>query len=94
MKIAGSILLSFLATGCGGALLPETEGTDTGHVIGHLQLRDRRLTMSANNGETRFTVRGSDGRVVAADLTLAELRSRHPDLFEVYSTSLTLYAGD
>lgn len=94
MKIAGPILLTLLSAGCGATLLPDAEATDTGHVIGHLQMKDRRLTMSAAGGETRFTVRTRDGRTIASDLTLAELRSRHPDLFEVYSTSLTLYAGD
>jgi hypothetical protein len=45
-------------------------------ILGHVQLRDRRITMKAGG---LYSVRMGDGRIVADNVTLAELRTADPN---------------
>lgn len=48
-------------------------------ILGHLELQSRRITIKSGG---LFTVKTRDGKVVAEDLTLAELKAVDPVLQE------------
>jgi hypothetical protein len=86
MRKLAILLLSFAGAGCAPLVPDEALAGDA--VMGHLQLRDRTITLVAGEGGTRFTVRAADGTVLAEQLTLEELGARHPDLLELVRTSV------
>ena len=53
-----------------------------GTVVGHLEGRGHRVTISTAGGEPRYTVRSSSGEIVAWALTEEELERRHPELYQ------------
>lgn len=59
-----------------------------GSVVGHLLLQRRKVTLKSDG---RVTVRAQDGRVIAEDLTPAELRAVDPALQRMLEK--TLQAG-
>jgi len=67
---------------------PRSQAAKRAPVIGHLQLRKYRVTFSVGD---RFTVHTRDGKQVAADVTLAELKSIDLGLYEALEP---IVAGD
>ena len=55
-------------------------------VIGHIEMRNRRVTVRSTVGGLRYTVRDARGAVVHKDLTLDELQARAPRVGEVMRT--------
>jgi hypothetical protein len=72
--------------GCGGALVEAPQDD----VLGHVQTRDRRLTMHAGG---RFTVRDAEGRVLDENVSGDALRAAHPELLRTYETGQALDAS-
>lgn len=84
-------LCSLLLTlGCGAPLLSQES---PGPVLAQLQLRDQRLLIHSRDGETRFSITGRDGQVLAQGLSLEELGGRAPQLFQLYQRALVQRAG-
>lgn len=72
-------LLAALATGHGHSNPQPVKPQPSGAVLGHLELSARRITMKAGG---RFTVRTRDGKVVAENVTLKQLKAIDPVLQE------------
>lgn len=53
-----------------------------------LVFRDHTITVYAGETEPRYTIATSDGHVLAIELSAAELKDRHPDIYETYESSI------
>jgi hypothetical protein len=67
--------------------------TTGGRVIGHLKTMDKLITMQSGPDGPLYTVKSKGGRVVAADLSAAELSARFPELSEVVERGIADWAG-
>ena len=87
-----SLLLFALSAGCADdpALSRPTSValTPTSHLGTIVTRNGSILIVRGQPGEPRFAVRAGDGRIVAADLSLADLRASHPALFDAYQGGL------
>ena len=61
-------------------------------VIGHLKGRDHTLTIYSSADGPRFTV-SKEGKVLATEISLDQLRARHRDLFQKYQGAFAGSAG-
>ena len=71
-------LLTAAWSGPAGKKQPAAPAAES-RVLGHLQLRGKRVTIKSGG---RFTVRSRDGKVLAEDVTLQQLRAIDPALQE------------
>lgn len=55
-------------------------------VIGHIELRDRSVTVRSTAAGLRYTIRAANGTVLHRDLTLDQLQARAPHAAEVMRT--------
>lgn len=70
-----ALLISFFAT--------TTTRADDQHVINHLVMRERVITISQNsNGELLYSVSSQDGRVLDANLKQEQLQAKYPEIHE------------
>src|SRR5437899_1000741 len=56
-------------------------------VVGHLETRGKRITIKAGPNGPVYFVKSKDGKVLAKDLTLEQLKAQAPDLHEFIKTS-------
>ncbi len=64
---------------------------EEGGVIGHIQTRDKTITIRSGSDGPLYTVKSVDGKVLAVDLSLDDLYAEFPDLKEIVENGL---AGD
>jgi hypothetical protein len=82
-------LAGLLVGGCGSVpVAHRAEAPAAGAVVGHLQARDRRVTIRSTTDGPRFTVRANDGAVLADGITAAELQAQQPELFRAVETGV------
>jgi len=60
-------------------------------VIGHIERRDRTITIKAGLKGTLYSVRSADGAVLFENLSAEQLRAKAPELDEMIKTAV---AGD
>src|SRR5437868_1906011 len=83
-------VIACAACSCGGPIAEEAAVSEPAgaRALGKLETRDSVITYYSTIGGARFTVRGRDGSLVAANVTFDELRARRPDLGELVETSV------
>ena len=57
-------------------------------VIGHLQTRDKILTIRCSTHGPLYTVKSKDGKLLAVDLSSKDLYAEFPDLKEIVESGL------
>jgi propanediol dehydratase small subunit len=57
-------------------------------IIGHIEKRDRTITIKAGPKETIYSVKSADGKVLCNNVTLEQLRAQSPDLHEFVKTAV------
>jgi hypothetical protein len=57
-------------------------------IIGHIEKRDRTITIEAGPKETIYSVKSADGKVLCNNLTLEQLRAQSPELHEFVKTAV------
>jgi len=57
-------------------------------IIGHIEKRDRTITIKAGPKETIYSVISADGKVLCNNITLEQLRAQSPDLHEFVKTAV------
>jgi len=62
-------------------------------VVLTLEQRDFWITIATRGATTQYTVRTRDGRVLAADVSADQLKSRHPDVYQVMKGALASQLG-
>jgi hypothetical protein len=60
----------------------EKASPGTGAVIGHLQSRDKVVTISKGKKGTVYTVKDKDGKMLNADLSEKDFQSKYPALYD------------
>jgi hypothetical protein len=55
-------------------------------IIGHIEKRDRTITIKAGPKETIYSVKSADGKVICTNLTLEQLRAQSPELHQFVKT--------
>ena len=78
VSVAAALLVGLAAAHGQGNPQP-LKPPPSGAVLGHLELNAKRITMKAGG---RFTVRTRDGKVLAEDITLKQLKAIDPVLQE------------
>lgn len=88
--VVACLLLSLLgACGRHQADAPESIETEThAPVLGYLNTKDYRITISSGSQEALYTVSTPNGHVLARDLALLELGMRFPELQQVVETGV------
>lgn len=56
-------------------------------VIGHLEQRNRTITLKAGPQGTLYVVKSKDGKVLAAESTLEELKAQLPEVYDFLRTA-------
>ena len=57
-------------------------------IIGHIEKRDRTITIKSGPKETIYSVKSADGKVLCNNLTLEQLRAQSPELHEFVKTAV------
>jgi hypothetical protein len=57
-------------------------------IVGHIEKRDRTITIKAGPNETIYSVKSADGKVLCNNVTLEQLRSQSPELHEFVKTAV------
>ena len=57
-------------------------------IIGHIEKRDRTITIKAGPKETIYSVKSADGKVLCNNLTLEQLQAQSPELHEFVKTAV------
>ena len=57
-------------------------------IIGHIEKRDRTITIKSGPKETIYSVKSADGKILCNNLTLEELRAQSPELHEFVKTAV------
>jgi hypothetical protein len=57
-------------------------------IIGHIEKRDRTITIKSGPKGTIYSVKSADGKVLCDNLTLAQLRAQSPELHEFVKTAV------
>ena len=57
--------------------------TPANPVIGHLEMKDKLITIRTGSAGPLYTVKSKDGKVLAEDLDPAELSAKFPELKDV-----------
>lgn len=65
-----------------------------GPVIGHLETRDYRITITSHNREPQYIISTKEGSRVAADLSQKELKTQYPDVYRKLRSAVADYAPD
>src|SRR5262249_54464052 len=65
-----------------------TNATADFPIIGHIEKRDRTITIKSGPKETIYSVKSADGKVLCNNLTLEQLRAQSPDLHEFVKTAV------
>ena len=60
----------------------ENGSPKNGDIFGHLQTRDRIITISKGRKGTVYTVKSRDGKVLNANLSEKDFRAKYPSLYE------------
>jgi len=84
------LMISLLA-GCGNdqADVPEAVETEgDAMVLGYLNTKDYRITITLGSDEPLYTISAQNGNVLARDLVLLELSVRFPELQQVVETGM------
>jgi len=84
----------FLASGC---TRPQESNpsrqTSAGLVIGHLETRDRMITVRTGSDGPLYTVKSESGKILAVDLPAGELSDRFPELKDVVEHGIVDHAS-
>jgi hypothetical protein len=57
-------------------------------IIGHIEKRDRTITIKSGPKGTIYSVKSADGKVLCNNLTLEQLRAQSPELHEFVKTAV------
>ena len=57
-------------------------------IIGHIEKRDRTITIKAGPKETIYSVKSAGGKVICNNLTLEQLRAQSPELHDFVKTAV------
>jgi hypothetical protein len=57
-------------------------------IIGHIEKRDRTITIKSGPKETIYSVKSADGKLLCNNLTLEQLRAQSPELHEFVKTAV------
>src|SRR5689334_2049594 len=57
-------------------------------IIGHIEKRDRTITIKSGPKETIYSVKSADGKVLCNNVTLDQLRAQSPELHEFVKTAV------
>ena len=107
MRTAGSVIvallsLSLISCSKHQQTAPSPKSSDaqipTGEagpfiVIGHLEHRDRVVTIKSGAQGVVYSVRSRDGKILFDNLTAAQLKAQSPELHNVLETGTAGYAG-
>jgi hypothetical protein len=80
------------ATGPAAQFKPAAE-TGPYVVIGHLQHRERVVTIKSGDQGTVYSVRNNDGKILYGNVTAAELQAKNPEIHDFIEGSHALHAG-
>jgi hypothetical protein len=58
------------------------QSTEKGYVIGHLQTRDKVVTITRGEKATLYTVKTKDGKMLAENLSEKALETKYPMVFQ------------
>ena len=83
----------FFASGC---TLPQeskpSRQTSAGPVIGHLETRDKKITIRTGSDGPLYTVKSESGKILAVDLPAGELSDRFPELKDIVERGIVDHA--
>ena len=57
-------------------------------IIGHIEKRDRTITIKSGPKGTIYSVKSADGKVICSNVTLEQLRAQSPELHEFVKTAV------
>ena len=67
---------------------PTSPGEADYPVIGHLEKRDRIITIKSGPKETLYTVKSADGKVLCENVSVEALRAQAPELHDFIKTAM------
>ena len=78
------------AAACGALALSlgAVEASEDSGVIGHLQMREHRITIRSTPVGIRYSVQDADGRPVAVSLDASQLEARFPRLHQALDSGV------
>jgi len=57
-------------------------------IIGHIEKRDRTITIKAGEKGTIYSVKSADGKILCNNISLEQLRAQSPELHEFVKTAV------